>query len=63
MGFWGDNYSFYDLVIYLNTGYVIPQFNLIFDDLFQTMFSSQAKNSVYNTIFNDLFDIKNDWYV
>ena len=42
--FWGDNYSLYNLVIDLNTGYVIPQFNLIFDDLFQTIFSSQAKN-------------------
>ncbi len=40
----------------LSTGFVFPQYHVVFDNLFQTVFSSGDKNAVVDKIQNNLFE-------
>ena len=46
----------------LSTGYISPQFHLVFDDLFDTVICNKVNDNVLNDICNDLFDLNRDWY-
>ena len=63
MGFLKENYSLVASVINLSTGSVIPQYNIVFDDLFQNLFSSQENKWFQDTIYSHLFDSDHDCYV
>ncbi len=47
----------------LSTGYISPQFHLVFDDLFETINGSGGDNEVTDEICNRLFETNRDWYV
>ncbi len=47
----------------LTTGYILPQFHLVFDDLFETVYGSGGDNDIYDDIYNQLFETDRDWYV
>ena len=46
----------------LRTGYISPQYHLVFDDLFETTVCQGYNDPVIDTIFNDLFESIRDWY-
>ena len=46
----------------LHTGYISPQFHLVFDDLFETVIRTKDDEGVFNAIFNDLLKLNRDWY-
>ncbi len=48
-------------ICYLSTGYVSPQYHLVFDDLFETVFST-GKDALLDDICNPLFDSNRDFY-
>ena len=43
------------LVRHLGTGYVSPQYHVVFDDLFETVFSSGADNDLVDSICENLY--------
>ena len=43
----------------LDTGFVSPQYHVVFDNRFETVFSLGEDDKVINKIYNDLF--KNSW--
>jgi len=46
----------------LRTGYISPQFHLVFDDLFETVIYTADDDIVFDAICNDLFELNRDWY-
>ena len=44
----------------LKTGYISPQYHIVFDDLFETKFCRGENNTVIDQICNDLFDSSRD---
>ena len=46
----------------LKTGYISPQYHIVFDDLFETTFCRGENNPGIDQICNDLFDSSQDWY-
>ena len=46
----------------LKTGYISPQYNIVFDDLFETTFHRGKNNPVIDQICNDIFNSSQDWY-
>ena len=46
----------------LSTGYISTQFNLVFDDLFETVICTKDDDNVFSNIFNNLFDLNMDWF-
>ena len=63
--FWGisDNHSsLVEKRRNLITGYISPQFHLVFDDLFETVMRTKDDESVFNAICNYWFGLNNDWY-
>ena len=46
----------------LRTGYISPQYHLVFDDLFETTVCTGDNDPVINNICNDLFDSSRNWY-
>ena len=62
LGFSGDNSSLVMNVRNLRTGYVSPQFHVVFDDLFHTNFSSGDNDIVIDAICNQLFKSNHDVY-
>ena len=48
---------------HLTTGHASPQYNVVFDDLFQTVFSSGENDAVVDTISNFLWDNNRELYV
>ena len=40
----------------LSTGYISPQFHLVFDGLFETVVQTRDDESVFNAVFNGLFE-------
>ncbi len=49
-------------VHHLSTGYVSPQYHLVFDDLFETVFST-GNDALLDDICNHLFDSDRDFYL
>ena len=61
--FLGSSYEhsfLFENVRRLSTGYIPPQFHLVFDDLFETVICTRDYESVFNTILNDLFELNRD---
>ncbi len=50
-------------VRHLSTGYVSPQFHVIFDDLFETIVHSGDNDVIINSICNGLFERNRELYV
>ena len=46
----------------LQTGYISPQYHVVFDYLFNNVFSLGKNNVVVDSICNYLFEDNNDWY-
>ena len=46
----------------LRTGYILPQYHLVFDDFFETTVRQGGNDPVIDTIRNDMFDSRRDWY-
>ncbi len=62
MGFSDEHSSLVANVRHLTTGFVSPQYHVVFDDLFQTVFSSGCNDALVDTICNNLFDCNRDVY-
>ena len=62
LGFYDEHYSLVGNVRNLSTGYISPQFHLVFDDLFETVTRTEYYVNVLNSICNDLFELNMDWY-
>ncbi len=43
------------MVIHLGTGYLSPQYHVVFDDLFETVFSSGSNNVLVDSICENLY--------
>ncbi len=50
-------------VHHLSTGYVSPQFHVIFDDLFETLIRNGDNDAIFNSICNGLFERNQELYV
>ena len=46
----------------LTTGYISPQFHLVYDDLYETVIRTKDDEHEFNTICDDLFKFNRDWY-
>eukprot|EP00804_Cyclotella_cryptica_P014513 CCRYP_004809-RB/>CCRYP_004809-RB protein AED:0.52 eAED:0.36 QI:0/0/0/1/0/0/2/0/183 len=55
MGFSDGHSSLVANVCHLATGFVSPQYHVVFDDLLQTVFSSGDNDALVNSICNNLF--------
>jgi hypothetical protein len=62
MGFSDEHSSLVANVHHLTTGFVSPQYHVVFDDLFQTVFSSDGNDVLVDTNCNNLFDSNRDVY-
>jgi hypothetical protein len=62
MGFSDEHSSLVANVRHLTTGFVSPQYHVVFDDLFQTVFSSGCDDDLVDSICNNLFDCNRDVY-
>ena len=63
--FWGFSDEHSSLVVNvcnLITGYISPQFHLVFDDLFETFIRTRDCKSVFNAICNDMFELNRVCY-
>ena len=60
LGFSDNNYSLVENVHNLGTGYISPQFNLVFDNLFKMVIFTKDNASVFNAIYNDLSELNMD---
>ncbi|KAL7465136.1 hypothetical protein ACHAXS_005462, partial [Conticribra weissflogii] len=47
----------------LSTGFISPQFHLVFDDKFKTVVGTAQNDDVVDEICNRLFETNRDWYV
>ena len=63
LGFSDDHSSLVANFRCFSTGYISPQFHLVFDDLFETFICTRDYESVFNYIYNYLFESNMDWYV
>ncbi len=62
LGFSDENLSLVANVQNLSTGYISPQYHLVFDDLFEILICHGDNDNVIDGICNDLFDCSRDWY-
>ena len=62
LGFSDEHSSLVANVQNLSTGFVSPQFHVVFDDLFQTVFSSGDNDVLVDRICNELFEYNRDIY-
>ena len=62
LGFSDEHYSLVENVIILSTGYISPQFHLVFDDLFEMVICTKSYESVLSAICNDIFELNRNWY-
>ena len=62
MGFSDEHSSLVANVRHLTTGFVSPQYHVVFDDLFETVFSSGYDDALVDTICNNLFEYNRDVY-
>jgi hypothetical protein len=50
-------------VHHLSTGYISPQFNIVFDNLFETVICNSDNNTVINSICDGLFTQNCEFHV
>ena len=62
LGFSNEHSSLVANVRKLQTGYTLPQYNVVVDDIFQTVFSSGKSDVILDSICNHLFEDNCDWY-
>ena len=62
LGVLDEHYSLVENVCHLSTGYISPQFHLVFDDLFKMFICTRDDENVFNAIYNDIFELNGDWY-
>jgi hypothetical protein len=62
LGFSDEHSSLVANVRNLSTGFVSPQYHVVFDDLFQTVFRSGDNDPVVDEICNNLFEYNRDVY-
>lgn len=62
LGFSSEHSSLVALVRHLKTGYVSPQFHVVFDDLYQSVYRSSADTSILDMICDEIFEEGHDWY-
>ena len=55
LGYSDKHSSLVALVCHLGTGYVSPQYHVVFNDLFETVFSSGANNALVDSICENLY--------
>ena len=60
LGFSDEHLSLVANVRNLSTGFVSPQFHVVFDDLFQMVFSSGKDDVLVDRICNELFEYNRD---
>ena len=48
---------------HIKIGHISPQYQVVFDDLFETMYSTGENDPIVDAIWKNLFDHKHDWYV
>ncbi len=63
LGYLGEHLSLVANVRHLLTGYVSPQFHVIFDDLFETVVCNGDNDAIINSICNGLFERNRELYV
>ena len=63
VGFSEQHSSLVALVRNLETGFVSPQFHVVFDDKFETVFSAGCDQATEDAIFEQLFEDSRDLYV
>ncbi len=61
LGFSNEHLSLFANVQNLSTGYISPQYHLVFDDLFETVIFQGDNDNVIDVIYNDLFECNRDW--
>ena len=62
IGFSDEHSTLVENIRNLRTGYISPQYHLIFDDLFGTTVHTGDNYPVIDNIHNELFDSIRDWY-
>ena len=62
LGFSDEHSTFVANVCNLQTEFILPQYHLVFDDLYETTVLTGDNDPVINTICNELFDSSRDWY-
>ena len=63
LGFYKEHLTLVANVRNLRTGYILPQYHLVFYDLFKTTVPQGGNDPVIDTICNYLFDSSQDFYV
>ena len=62
LGFSDEHSTLVANVWNLTTGYISPQYHVVFDDLFETEIWEGENEPVIDRICNDLFDSSREWY-
>ena len=62
MGYLDEHSSLVANVRHLKTGFVSPQYHVVFDDLFESVFSSGPNDAVVDAICEDLYKTSRDIY-
>ena len=62
LGFSHSHSSLVALVRNLHTGYVSPQYHVVFDDKYETIFNAGMSDERFDELCNLLFDSNRDWY-
>ncbi len=55
MGYSDEHSSLDANIWHLKTGFISPQYHVVFDDLFETVFSSGANNALVDSICENLY--------
>ena len=63
LGFSEEHSSLVAKVRHLSTGFVSPQYHIVFDDQFETVYSSGEDDGVVDAICDRLFESNKDIYV
>ncbi len=63
LGYSDEHWSLVAYVRHLSTGYVSPQFHVVFDDLFETVVHNGDNDAVINSICDGLFERNRELYV
>ena len=62
LGFSDEHLSLVSNVQHISTGYIYPQFHLVYDDSFKTFICQVHYDSTIEFICSDIFDINKYWY-
>ena len=62
LGFSDEHSTLVATVRNLKTGYISPQYHIMFDDLFETKYCRGQNEPVIDQLCNNIFDSSRDWY-